>query len=63
MQAIDGSEIVYIAVEISFTADKRDSDRAIRNSAMLEQFTGCQARAVVASVKNDDYVQNRSIKS
>ena len=59
VQAIDGSEIVYIAVEISFTADKRDSDRAIRNSAMLEQFTGCQARAVVASVKNDDYVSEQ----
>jgi len=56
VQAINGSEIVHLAVEISFTADHRDSDRAIRNAAMLEQFTGSPARAVVASVKNDDHV-------
>ena len=56
VMAINGSEIVYLAVEISFTADHRDSDRAIRNAAMLEQFTGSPARAVVASVKNDDHV-------
>ncbi len=56
VMGINGSEIVYLAVEISFTADHRDSDRAIRNAVMLEQFTGSPARAVVASVKNDDHV-------
>ena len=59
VMAINGSEIVYLAVEISFTADQRDSDRAIRNAAMLEQFTGSPAKAVVASVKNDDHVSGQ----
>ena len=56
VQATNGPEIVYLAVEVSFTADKRDADRALRNATMLEQFTGCPAKAVVASVKNDNYV-------
>lgn len=56
VQATDGFGIVYVAVEVSFTADKRDTDRALRNAALLTQFTGFQARAAIASVKNDDYV-------
>ena len=43
----------YIAAEISFTADRRDSTRAQRNAGLLTRFTGQPARAVVASVKND----------
>ena len=56
VETTNGSEIIYLAVEISYTADKRDTDRAQRNAAFLERFTGCPARAVVASVENDYYV-------
>ncbi len=43
----------YIAVETSFTADQRDTNRAIRNAGYLTRFTGRPATPVVASVKND----------
>ena len=50
----DGSRFTnYIAVEISYTADQRDTDRVIRNADLLTQFTGRPAHAVIASVKND----------
>ena len=54
VEASDGEDIVYIAVEISFTADRRDTDRAQRNAEFLQMFTGHLARAAIASVKNDD---------
>lgn len=54
----DESGIEYIAVEASFTADRRDSDRALRNAGFLTRFTGHPARAVVASVRNDYHVQD-----
>ena len=56
MQATDDSGIIYIAVEVSFTADERDTDRALRNADFLERFTGHRARAAIASVRNDDHV-------
>jgi hypothetical protein len=56
IQTTDNSEVVYVAVEVSFTADKRDTDRALRNAEMLTYFTGCKARAAIASVANDHYV-------
>ena len=56
IQATDGPQIVYVAVEVSFTADKRDTDRALRNARMLREFMSCPTRAAIASVKNDDYV-------
>ena len=50
----DGSRLTnYIAVEISYTADQRDTGRAIRNAELLTRFTGRPAYAVIASVKND----------
>ena len=42
----------YVALEVSYTADQRDSGRAIRNAGLLTQFTGRQAVAGVASVRN-----------
>ena len=48
----------FIAGEASFTADRRDSDRAIRNAHFLTQITGHQARPLVASVSNDYFVQS-----
>lgn len=53
MEGTDGNETSYVAMEISFTADKRDSDRAIRNADLLTQLTGKLARAAIASVRND----------
>ena len=53
IEATDGDGTRYIAVEISYTADSRDCERALRNAGLLTQFTGMPARAVVASVRND----------
>lgn len=47
----------YIAVEISYTGQERDSQRALRNAGFLSQFTGRPAHAAVASVKNDAAMQ------
>ena len=49
--------LCYVAVEASFTADERDTRRALRNAEYLTRFTGLPARAVVASVKNDDRIK------
>ena len=58
IEASDGSITHYIAVEASYTADQRDTDRAVRNAQFLEEFTGQTARAVIASVRNDRYVSS-----
>ena len=47
----------YLAVEISYTADQRDINRARRNAEYLRNFTGQNATAVVASVRNDHDAQ------
>lgn len=47
----------YVAAEASFTADSRDTDRAIRNAEFLTRFTGQPSHSVVASVFNDREVQ------
>ena len=47
----------YIVAEASFTADSRDSDRAIRNAGFLTRMTGHVAHPMVASVFNDRAVQ------
>ena len=47
----------YVAAEASFTADRRDTDRAIRNAEFLTRFTGQPSHSVVASVFNDREVQ------
>ena len=51
--ATDNGQTVYIAVETSWTADLRDSRRAMRNARYLNNATGNEAFAVVASVRND----------
>ncbi len=48
----------YIAVEISYTADQRDIERARRNADLLTRFTARPAHPVVASVRNDSVVSN-----
>ena len=53
IEATDGTDTRYIAMEVSFTADRRDCDRAIRNAGLITRFTGKPAQAAVASVRND----------
>ena len=56
IEAVQDSEITYIAVEASFTADERDTRRAMDNAALLTRFTGAPARPAIASVRNTDEV-------
>jgi hypothetical protein len=61
MEAADqAGETCYVAVEISYTADHRDTDRALRNADFLTRFTGHTAYAVVAGVHRDDRVEQLS---
>ena len=48
----------YIAVEISFTANGRDTTRARRNADFLTRFTGKPASAVIAGLRQDDRIQS-----
>ena len=59
IEASTGEEIVYVAVEVSYTADHRDTDRVMRNARFLRQLTRCKAKPVVASVKNDYHVSHQ----
>ena len=47
----------YVVLEVSYTADQRDSGRALRNAGLLTQFTGRKATAGVASVRNTHEVE------
>ena len=47
----------FLAAEASYTADRRDTDRAIRNAEFLTRFTGMRAVPAIASRHNDHYVQ------
>ena len=49
----------YVAVEISFTVNGRDTRRAVRNAGYLGRFTGQRAFAVVAGVHVDDRIRDR----
>ena len=59
IEATDGSNLHYIAVEASYTADQRDTDRAQRNARFLAQFTGCITHSAIASVRNDHTVEEQ----
>ena len=50
--------MVYVAVEISYTADRRDCDRAERNAQYLARLKGCPAHDAVASFRNDRELQS-----
>ena len=45
--------MLYVAVESSYTADERDTRRAIRNAGYLTRFTGAPARAAITAVRAD----------
>ena len=55
-------ETCYLAVEVSFTANGRDTTRAVRNAGFLSRFTGRRCRAVVAGLHRDNRIQT-SIES
>ena len=57
IEASDGGNTTYIAVEASFTADERDTGRALRNARLLGDYTGQPARAVIASIDNDHRIE------
>ena len=48
----------YVAIEISFTAQKRDTARAVRNAEFLARFTGVPASAAVAGVHMADEIRD-----
>ena len=48
----------YVAVEISFTANGRDTTRALRNAEFLTRFTGRSACAVVSGLRRDDRISD-----
>ena len=57
MEATDAAgETCYIAVEISFTVNGRDTTRAIRNAALLTRFTGRKAYAAISGRYKDDRI-------
>ena len=59
IEATDGDGAThYIAMEVSYTADGRDTGRAIRNAGYLTRFTGDPAHPAVASIRNDREIQN-----
>ena len=59
IEANDGNgNVHYIAIEVSFTADHRDTDRAMRNARLLSRFTGHPAHAAIGSVRNDRDIQD-----
>ena len=48
----------YVPVEVSYTADQRDTDRAIRNAEYLTRLTGVPAFPAVACVNIDNKIQS-----
>jgi hypothetical protein len=52
-------ETCYLATEISFTVNGRDTTRAIRNARLLTRFTGRPAYAVVAGLRHDQRIEKR----
>ncbi len=58
MEAIDSNGATcYIAVEISFTVNGRDTTRALRNAEFLTRFTGKPAYSAVVGLRRDDRIQ------
>ena len=47
----------YLAVEVSYTANGRDTERAVRNAQLLTRFTGLRASAVVVGLRLDNRIR------
>ena len=54
----DDGASCYLLVEVSFTANHRDADRARRNAALVTQITGIPARAVVGGVRLHESIRD-----
>ena len=54
----DDGQPHYIAVEVSYTADERDTSRAQRNARYLTHFTGAPAHAAIVAVHIDDRIRS-----
>lgn len=50
-------ETCYVAVEVSFTANGRDTRRAIRNAGFMSRLTGKRTYSVVTGLRKDDGIQ------
>lgn len=57
IEGTDATGASYIVIEVSYTADSRDTDRAIRNAELITRFTGRPAQPVIASIRNDYAVE------
>ena len=55
--ADQAGENCYLAVEVSYTIDERDTSRAVRNAEFLTAFTDRRAYPVVAGLRYDERVQ------
>ncbi len=55
-------EECYLAVEVSYTANGRDTTRAQRNARFLTRFTGRRAFAMVAGLRFDERIR-RDVES
>ena len=53
----EAGETCYVALEVSYTADERDTARALRNADLLRRATGVPAVAAVAYVHADDRIR------
>ena len=52
----DRGTTAYVALEVSYTANGRDTTRAMRNAELVTRFTGSGCRAAVASLRVDDRI-------
>lgn len=59
IEATDGTEAHFIAVEASFVGGAYDVLRAIRSAEMLTEFTGVPARAAIASATIHDAIDHQ----
>ena len=59
MEVTDSNgETCYVAVEVSFTVNGRDTKRAVRNAEFLTRFTGKGSKAAVAGLRRDNRVDS-----
>ncbi len=56
--ADQAGEPCYITAEISFTANGRDTARAVRNAGFLTRFTGRPAHAAIVGLHMDDRIRD-----
>ena len=54
----ENDESCFIAVEVSFTADGRDTERAMRNARWLTNFTGKPSQPALAAMRLDRRIED-----